>query len=273
MSIREPAVAGYFYPGEPDKLRKELERCLSVRAGFKPALTKRAIGIVAPHAGYIYSGAVAGEVYQHVELPNTFIILSPNHTGAGEPYSIMPEGEWATPLGSARIDEELAKKFMRHCPLLTEDEEAHRAEHSLEVQIPFLQYLKEDFRFVPVTLSYISYKACEEVGRALAQTIQESKDLILIIASSDMNHYESQQTAERKDFLAIEQIKAVDPQGLYETVKKNSVSMCGIIPTTVMLVAARELGARKGELVKHATSGDVTRDYGSVVGYAGLIIS
>jgi AmmeMemoRadiSam system protein B len=268
MAVRRPAVAGYFYPGEPDKLRKELERCLP-----NPAPTKRAIGIVAPHAGYIYSGGVAGEVYQRVELPNRFIILSPNHTGAGEPYSIMPEGEWMTPLGSARIDEELAKKFMERCPLLTEDDEAHRGEHSLEVQIPFLQYLKKDFRFVPVTLSYIPYKACEEVGRALAQIIRESKEPILIIASSDMNHYESQQVAERKDYLAIEKIKAVDPEGLYETVKKNSISMCGIIPTTATLVAAKELGATKGELIRHATSGDVTGDYGSVVGYAGLIVS
>lgn len=268
MPIRKPAVAGYFYPGEPDSLRKELERCLSA-----PPSQKKAIGIVSPHAGYIYSGGVAGEVYQRVELPNRFIILSPNHTGAGEPYSIMPEGEWATPLGSAQIDEELAKKFMGRCPLLTEDLEAHRTEHSLEVQIPFLQYLKKDFRFVPVTLSYISYKACEEVGRALAKTIRETQDPILIIASSDMNHYESQQIAERKDFLAIEKIEALDPQGLYETVKKNGISMCGIIPTTIMLVAAKELGATKGELIRHATSGDVTGDYGSVVGYAGLIIS
>ena len=268
MPIRKPAVAGYFYPGEPDSLRKELERCLSA-----PPSQKKAIGIVSPHAGYIYSGAVAGEAYQRVELPNKFIILSPNHTGAGEPYSIMPEGEWATPLGSARIDEELAKKFMDHCPLLTEDAEAHRGEHSLEVQIPFLQYLKKDFRFVPVTLSYIPYKSCEEVGRALAKTIRETRERILVIASSDMNHYESQQVAEQKDFLAIEKIQAVDPEGLYEAVKKNGISMCGIIPTTIMLVAAKELGATKGELVRHATSGDVTGDYGSVVGYAGLIIT
>lgn len=267
--VRQPAVAGAFYPAEPDKLRKELARCLSEKSGSK----KKAIGIVVPHAGYIYSGAVAGMVYNQTELPERFIILSPNHTGLGEPYSIMPRGEWLTPLGRALIDEELASSFMKNCPLLREDETAHVREHSLEVQIPFLQILKKDFRFVPLTLSFLPFESCKKVGTALARTIREAGENILIIASSDMNHYESQEIAERKDRLAIEKILALDPEGLYETVKKNGISMCGIIPTTAMLVAARELGAKKGELIKHATSGDVTGDYSSVVGYAGLIVA
>ncbi len=269
MVTRRPAVAGHFYPADPDQLRNELKRCLSHQTTQK----KKVIGIVSPHAGYIYSGAVAGEVYGQVEIPDKLMVLSPNHTGEGEPFSIMPEGAWETPLGSAKIDSELASRFMKNCPLLQVDQEAHRSEHSLEVQIPFLQYLKKDFQFVPLTLSYIPFEHCRKIGLALAQTIKESKDPILIVASSDMNHYESQKIAEEKDFLAIKKIEALDPEGLYETVRKNGISMCGIIPTTVMLVAAKELGAKKGELIKHATSGNVTGDYGSVVGYAGLIIS
>lgn len=267
--IRHPAVAGYFYPGDPESLRLELKRCLSHQAPTK----KKAIGIVAPHAGYRYSGGVAGEVYGQVEIPDRLIVMSPNHTGEGAPYSIWPRGEWQTPLGNAKVDEELAAHFMKNCPLLKEDIEAHRGEHSLEVQIPFLQFLKKDFQFVPLTLSHIPFEQCRKVGLALAKTIRESKNPVLIVASSDMNHFENQQVAEKKDFLAIERVRAVDPQGLYETVGKNSISMCGIIPATVLLVAARELGATKGDLVRHATSGDVTGDYGSVVGYAGLIIA
>ena len=275
--IRKPAVAGHFYPADPKKLEEELRRCL---AGTPPSTTapkKKAIGIVAPHAGYKYSGAVAGCLYRQIELPRRFIILSPNHTGHGKPFSIMPRGHWEMPLGPASIDEPLASRFMKNCPFLEEDTGAHAAEHSLEVQIPFLQYLKKDFSFVPVTLSYIPFEHCRLVGEALTTTIQEtlkeSPEPILIIASSDMNHYESQQIAERKDKLAIDKILALDPQGLYETVRKERVSMCGIIPTTVMLAAARRLGATRAELVQHATSGDVTGNHSSVVGYASLIVA
>lgn len=267
--IRKPAVAGYFYPAEPARLRAELERCLATPSSSK----KKAIGIVAPHAGYKYSGAVAGKLFGQLALPEKFILLSPNHTGNGEPFSIMPRGQWELPMGAAEIDEGLATRFMKNCPLLREDALAHQSEHALEVQIPFLQYLKARFRFVPLTLMHISYDHCERVGKALAKTVRESGEEILLIASSDMNHYESQEFAERKDRLAIDQILALDPKGLYGTVKQNSISMCGIIPTTVMLVAARELGAKKAELVQHATSGDVTGDYSSVVGYASLIVS
>jgi MEMO1 family protein len=266
--IRRPAVAGYFYPEEPSVLLRELNRCLSNETSKK----QKAVAVVVPHAGYKYSGAVAGEVYGRVEIPERLVVLSPNHTGEGLPYALMPEGEWLTPLGPARIDAELAARFQKNCPLLRNDAAAHRAEHSLEVQIPFLQRLKDKFLFVPLTLSYIPYERCEEVGLALAKTIREAKEPVLIVSSSDMNHYEDQATTETKDFLAIREIEALDPQGLYETVRGEKISMCGIIPTTVALVAARELGAKKAQLIKHATSGDVTGDYKAVVGYAGLII-
>jgi AmmeMemoRadiSam system protein B len=171
------------------------------------------------------------------------------------------------------VDQPLSQALMKNCPLLEEDLLAHHFEHSLEVQIPFLQYLKMRFTFVPVTLGSISYEQCREVGLALARTIKSFAEPVLMIASSDMNHYEKQAIAEEKDRLAINEILNLDPEGLYNRVKEKNISMCGIMPTTVMLVAAKELGAKKAELVKHATSGDVTGDYGSVVGYASLIVS
>lgn len=266
--IRKPAVAGSFYPSEPDKLRAELDRCLAHPSGDR----QDARAVVVPHAGYKYSGAVAGEVYGRIDIPDRVIILSPNHTGEGAPYSLMPEGSWLTPFGPAKIDSELALRFQAHCPLLRTDAAAHRNEHSLEVQIPFLQRLKKAFSFVPLTLSYIPFEKCVEVGLSLAKTIRETPEPVLIVASSDMNHYEDQATTEAKDLLAIRRIEALDPKGLYETVRQYQISMCGIIPTTVALVAARELGAKKAKLVRHATSGDVTGDHKAVVGYAGIII-
>jgi len=266
--VRKPAVAGYFYPGQTDSLRAELDRCLS----HPPAKKQKALAVIVPHAGYKYSGAVAGEVYGRIETPNRLIILSPNHTGEGHPYALMSEGSWLTPLGAAKIDTKLARRFQELCPRLQEDAAAHRTEHSLEVQIPFLQHLKKDFTFVPLTLGYLPYERCEEVGLSLAQTIRESSEPVLIVASSDMNHYEDQKTTEKKDVLAIREIEALNPKGLYETARDEKISMCGIIPATVALIASRELGAKKATLIRHTTSGDVTGDYKSVVGYAGLVI-
>jgi AmmeMemoRadiSam system protein B len=267
--IRPPAVAGYFYPGDSRSLLAELDRCLP-RAAEKRT---KAVAVVVPHAGYKYSGAIAGEVYSRIEIPERVVVLSPNHTGEGLPYALMTEGAWRTPLGEARIDTKLARRFQNNCPLLEEDEAAHRAEHSLEVQIPFLQRLRPDFAFTPLTLSYVPFERCAELGRALAKTIREVPEPVLIVASSDLNHYQDQATTESKDFAAIRRVEALDPAGLYETVRKERISMCGIIPVTVALVAAKELGAKKAELVRHATSGDVTGDYKAVVGYAGLVIS
>ncbi len=234
---------------------------------------RRAIGLVVPHAGYMYSGAVAGALYRQIDLPQKLIILSPNHTGSGAPCSIDLRDGWETPLGVAPIDRDLGNRFMKNCLSLEEDTEAHLQEHSLEVQLPFLQSLKPDFSFVPVTLSYLPYEICLKIGKGLAETVRSSPEPVLIIASSDMNHYENQQVTLKKNQVAIDQILKLDPEGLYREVKKNGVTMCGIIPTTVMLVAARELGAKKTELIQHKTSGDVTGDYGSVVGYASLIVS
>lgn len=282
--IRQPAVAGTFYPANPKVLRDQIASFL------KPTSTKiSAKGIVVPHAGTIYSGAVAGQVYSQIEIPDRMIILSPNHTGLGVPFSINTEGVWRLPMGDAKIDEKLADRLMKEFPLLEMDTEAHVREHSLEVQLPFIQFIKNGpsphpppsrgggkgeggFSFVPITLGHLSLKQCEELGEALAQVISQEKEPILIIASSDMNHYEDQTTTLKKDQWAIDKILAQDPQGLYETVHDKEISMCGIIPTTVMLGACNQLGATKVRLIDHKTSGDVSGDTRKVVGYAGLII-
>lgn len=265
--IRHAAVAGRFYPSHPEKLVNELKQYLPDNVE-----RRKAVGCVVPHAGYMYSGHVAGAVYAHLELPSRFIILCPNHTGMGTPLSIMTEGEWETPLGRVKVDQPLAKQMARACPLVNEDEMAHRAEHSLEVQLPFLQQLKKDFTFVPIAVGTGSYAPLERLGDAVGRCVAEVSEPVMIIASSDMNHYEEDGLTRRKDQRAIDRVLALDPKGLYEVIKKEQVTMCGYGPAIVMLTAARKLGASKAELVKYATSGDITGDRSEVVGYAGMVI-
>ncbi|MDX1386784.1 MAG: AmmeMemoRadiSam system protein B [bacterium] len=265
--IREPAVAGHFYPGNSQVLRKDVENYLQTEAPPEPAL-----GIVSPHAGYRYSGHVAGAVFSKVKIPNQAIVLCPNHTGMGAFAAINSSGAWETPLGNMDIEESLAKKLMELNPSIEEDDMAHAREHALEVQIPFLQVLNPQCKMVPLCLSHFPYGECERMGQALAQLIKDASEEILLVASSDMNHYENQERTLKKDQMAIDRILALDPAGLYETVHEESISMCGIIPTTCMLIAALALGASEATLVKHATSGDVSGDYAGVVGYAGIIV-
>lgn len=267
MPIRKPAVAGQFYPSDP----KELKAAIAQHTRFT-FIKVNAKGVMVPHAGYMYSGDVAGQVYSHIEIPNHLIILSPNHTGLGVPFSIMSHGAWLTPLGNAIIDEKISDNLIKAFPSLTHDTEAHRREHSLEVQLPFIQHLKGNFTFVPITLGHVSLEDCEAMGKAMARVIQKEKESILIIASSDMNHYEEHKLTLKKDQWAIDQITALDPRALYQTVHERKISMCGIIPTTVMLAACNHLGASKVSLIDHRTSGDVTGDSTAVVGYAGMII-
>ncbi len=266
-SIRKPAVAGSFYPANPEQLKDQLASFI------RPVQKKiRARGIMVPHAGYVYSGKVAGQVYSQIDIPDRIIILSPNHTGLGAPFSINRQGHWQTPMGNVKIDQELAAQLMSRFSLLEEDPLAHAREHSLEVQLPFIQYLKKDFTFVPMTLSHVSIDECLNLGEAIADAIESEKKQILLIASSDMNHYEEHHYTLRVDQLAIDEILKRDPVSLYHTVHKKNISMCGIIPTTVMLAAVNQLGAQKARLVDHKTSGDVSGDYDRVVGYAGIII-
>lgn len=267
MMIREPAVAGRFYPGNPTRLRKEVEDFL--RPAGEP---QKALGVISPHAGYVYSGHVAGAVLGAVQIPKLLIVLCPNHTGNGAWAAINGEGVWRTPMGDVPINSKLAMRLQELYPGLEEDREAHKHEHALEVQLPFLQDLNPDLEFVPLCLSHFSYEECQGLGKALGQLIGETSQEILMLASSDMNHYESQKRTLEKDQMAIDAILEMDPEKLYRTVHEENISMCGIIPSTCMLIAAKVLGAKGARLVKHATSGDVSGDYSGVVGYAGIII-
>jgi len=265
--VRRPAVAGRFYPSRPDVLEKDLRLYLTPAVQRIPA-----IGCVAPHAGYMYSGHVAGAVYARLDLPERFVILCPNHTGMGKPLAIMSEGEWETPLGSARIDTRLALELRKRFPLLNEDAEAHRSEHALEVQLPFIQEQKRDFTFVPIAFGVGAYDVLSAFGVVLANVLAEQPEKVLIIASSDMNHYESDAVTRVKDAKAIDPILKLDARGLFDAVIDNDISMCGYGPAVSMLTAATRLGAKSAELVKYATSGDVSGDREMVVGYAGVVV-
>jgi len=270
MPTRPPAVAGQFYEGTPERLRKQVAQCLD--ANPEPPAKEPFLGAVVPHAGLMYSGHVAGAFYKTAALPKRYVILCPNHTGYGHFAAINREGAWRTPLGDAQVDAALADELMQRAPMLADDWKAHAREHSLEVQLPFLQQqLAGDFTFVPLCLATHNFALCEEIGGAIAEVVR-GRD-IGIVASSDLNHYEDQQTTLRKDQLAIDEVVELDPRGLWDAVDEHDVSMCGFIPTTVMLVAAKALGATRARLLKHATSGDINQDYGHVVGYAAILVS
>ncbi len=268
--IRLPAVAGRFYPSEPRELARQIAEFAPAVAGAEKILAR---GCVVPHAGYLYSGHVAGAVFSLLEIPARCILLGPRHYPRGESMAILSQGSWRTPLGDAAIDAELAGELMQACPRLREDAVAHEREHSLEVQIPFLQRLAPpDFRFVPVVLGADRYPLLEELGHAVAKVVAGQSERVLVIASTDMNHYESDAITRAKDGRAMERMLALDPRGLYDTVRNEGITMCGYAATTAMLVTMRDLGAESGELVRYATSGDVTGEREEVVGYAGLIV-
>jgi MEMO1 family protein len=266
-TVRHPAVAGRFYPSDPKILFYDVRSYQSPQA-----ITSAALGCVAPHAGYIYSGAVAGAVYAQIALPQRIIILCPNHTGKGRPLAIMSSGSWETPLGSAPIDAPLAEDLKNTFPLLTEDADAHRNEHAIEVELPFLQTRLSDFSFVPIALGTAQFEILENLGEAVADVVHARNDNILIVASSDMNHYESDAITRVKDHKAIERMLALDARGLFDVVMKEEISMCGFGPAVVMLTAAKRLGATSAGLIKYATSGDVSGDREMVVGYAGIVV-
>ncbi len=265
--VREAAVAGQFYPATKAELLDAVE-------GFLRGREKkvRARGVIAPHAGYIYSGAVAGAVYAHVEVPRKVIVLCPNHTGLGEPLSIISEGSFRTPLGDAKIDGPLAEALKKSFPLLREDRASQIREHAVEVQLPFLQAVQKELTFVPITVGTGQFEVLTALGVVLAKVIAECGEPVLMVASSDMNHYEDDAETRVKDALAIEQIIGMSPKGLFQTVKGQKISMCGYGPAVAMLTAAVRLGAESAELVKYATSGDVSGDRERVVGYAGIAV-
>ncbi|RLF24207.1 MAG: hypothetical protein DRN15_03560 [Thermoprotei archaeon] len=280
IKSRPPAVAGAFYEGTPESLRRQIEECFlhPLGPGALPKVNRegprRIIGLICPHAGYMYSGPVAAHAYHALAsdgVPDVVVVLGPNHYGIGSPLAIMNQGHWETPLGEVSIDEDVANAIVEYSGIIEVDDVAHMREHSIEVQLPFLQYLYGDsFRFVPITMLMQDLESSRIVGRAIAKAIEDLN--AVIIASTDFTHYEPQENAERKDQEAIKRILALDPEGLVSVVNNLAISMCGVGPVIAMLTACKELGATTCVLLKYATSGDVTGDYTSVVGYGALSV-
>jgi MEMO1 family protein len=268
--VRLPAVAGRFYPSNADELRAAIRQYTKPEADRAPARVKACL---VPHAGYMYSGHVAGAVFARIVVPRRILLLGVRHFPRGEALAILSSGAWRTPLGDAPVDESLASALRTACPLLREDAVAHGSEHSLEVQLPFLQMLTPEFSFVPVALGTVRFEELAEVGRAIARVLKPTKDEVLLLTTSDLNHYEDDVVTRAKDAKAIEQLLAVDARGLYDACRNLEISMCGLGPATAMLTALRELGGAKAELVRYATSADVSGDTSAVVGYAGMIFA
>jgi AmmeMemoRadiSam system protein B len=289
--VRKPSVAGQFYDGVESKLRENIKMCFLDERGPKtiPKIDKngkKLFGLVVPHAGYIYSGAIAAHSYYKLAengFADSFIILGPNHTGIGSGVALMTEGSWETPMGKVHINKNLAKLALKG--IIDRNENAHTYEHSIEVQLPFLQYISEknDFDFIPICMAMQDIETSDEVGKILSDAIEHTNKNTIIIASTDFSHagfnYMSSppegmrvdEYAKKQDHLAIKQILELDPNGLIETVQKNSISMCGYGPVAAMLTAAKNLGASKAELLKYGSSYEVHPST-SCVGYGAIIV-
>jgi MEMO1 family protein len=265
--LRLPIVAGKFYPAHPGELTSLIAKFADKKSAAEPAHVRACL---VPHAGYVYSGVVAGAVFSRIFLPKRILLLGVRHYPRGEALAILSEGSWRTPLGDAAIDSSLAQRLRAACPALREDTVAHSQEHSLEVQLPFLQELDPGFSFVPVVLGTIRFDQLLEVGEGIARVLSEDQEEILVVTSSDMNHYEDDATTRRKDRKAIDCMLQFDAKGLYQVCRDEEISMCGLGPAVAMLTAMQRLGAKKAELVRYATSGDATGDRDAVVGYAGM---
>jgi MEMO1 family protein len=263
---RRPArVAGQFYSANPAHLEEFLKETIP-----QHTVKKKVRGVIMPHAGYVYSGTTAALTIAEVEIPDTVLLLGPNHTGRGFEFSLLDEGVWETPLGNVSVNSVLSRELLRASPLLRADTTAHRDEHSLEVELPFLQFLNKHVTIVPLTISSDNLEECTLVGKTIARCIQ-GKD-VLMLASTDMSHYVTQAVAEQKDKEAIAAILALDEKALAQKVLRLNITMCGFIPVFILLVAAKTLGATQCRLVDYRTSGEVSGDFNQVVGYAGMII-
>lgn len=267
MTVRVPAVAGSFYPGQAETLRRELDGLIAA------ARKERAVAVIVPHAGYAYSGRVAGAVYGRVEIPRDVVILCFNHHGAGSDFAVWPEGAWRTPLGDAPVNAELARAIKEAFLPADFDESGHQDEHSGEVHVPFLQQIRPDVRIAPVALSVGHDEKSVMQLRAFGEALARVPGEFLVVASTDLNHYEDQKTTVEKDEAVIRAIGALDDKALVETIRTREVSMCGFAPTIATIAYARAKGATKASTVAHATSGDVSGDYDRVVGYVGMVIS
>lgn len=264
---REAIVAGQFYPNEADELRRSVTDLLTCD---QPP--RSVIGLMAPHAGYLFSGAIAGRTLGQVKFPSTIVLLGPNHTGFGAPLAVFPPGVWTTPLGNTRIDSLLTKKITDKCSFATIDDLAHRHEHSLEVLIPFIQVQSPQTTIVPICVGPLSLQELLDFGMCLGEILAPLLSDVLLIASSDMTHFESADKARQQDMKALEKVLALDPEGLYKTVRGEGISMCGVLPMIAMLAAARELKATRASLVQYGNSGEATGNRAEVVAYAGVII-
>jgi AmmeMemoRadiSam system protein B len=265
--IRAAAVAGSFYAGTGERLRAQID-------ALRPpdAVVQEALGVVVPHAGYVYSGRVAAAVYARVARPDTWVIVGPNHTGSGAKASVMTYGSWETPLGRTAIDADLGEAILSNSSVLRKDHLAHVREHSIEVQLPFLQVREPGTRFVPIALFSHDYGVCRDVGSAVAAAIRATGRRAVLVASTDMSHYVSRTVAAALDRKAIDAILALDPETLHRVVRREGISMCGFHAVTAVLVAAKALGATTAELVEYTDSGAVTGDATEVVAYAGMTI-
>lgn len=284
MSIRRPAFAGSFYPRDPEELKNEIENCFMNKFGpgkipskivLEETETNRQIlSIVVPHAGYDYSGPVASNAYYRLaqqRKPDLVVVLGPNHRGFGSPIALMGEGEWSTPLGKVKIDEELSRELVRISGLIDLDEEAHRGEHSIEVQIPFLQYIYgSSFKLIPICMGFQDLDTSRELGRSIASLMKDNN--AVLVASSDMSHYVPQKTAEKLDRMVIDAVLQLDEGKLQSNVLSYRMSVCGYGPISTVLVASKLLGAKRAELLSYQTSGDTTGDYSAVVGYCSMAV-
>lgn len=281
MKIRRAAYAGTFYEDQAESLREQIEGCFNHRLGpgalpkIADGAPKDIVGMVCPHAGYMYSGPVAAHSYYHLARdgrPDSVVIFGPNHTGSGSGLAIMREGTWRTPLGEVEIDSAVADNIVKGSSIIDVDESAHMREHSIEVQLPWLQFLYGSrFKFVPICFLMQDFESSREVGIAVAKALKGKNALVL--ASTDMSHYESQKTAETRDKAVLAAAQKLDEKGLYSTVEGLRVSMCGYGPVVAAITAAKDLGAKTGELLCYKTSGDVVGDYSAVVGYASLVFT
>jgi len=265
IMVRKAVASGKFYPANKNSLMLSLEELIPLNE-----LKHNAVGVVSPHAGYMYSGSVAGKVFASIRPKETYILLGPNHTGSGPNFSISNQS-WETPLGKVELDYEICEDIQKQTNLIKEDNTAHVFEHSIEVQIPFLQKISGTCKIVPIAVKRATYSELEEVALSVVSCVKNKKDKIAFVASSDMTHYESQRSADKKDALAIDRMLKMDPKGLFDVVVKNDISMCGVLPVCIMLIAIAHLGANKSKLIQYLDSSFITKDTSSVVGYAGLV--
>jgi AmmeMemoRadiSam system protein B len=278
--IRRPVVAGVFYEGNAEALKVQVENCFLHQFGPRklPEVNvngpRKVLGLVCPHAGYVYSGPVAANAFFSLALdgkPDVVVVLGPNHTGEGSALAVMNEGAWRTPLGDVEVDGEVADDIVKETGIVDVDEVAHRHEHSIEVQLPFLQYLYGDkFKFVPICFLMQDLQSAVEVGRALTEALVDRN--AVVVASSDFTHYEPQASVNRKDLAALKAVEALDVKQFYSVLEEQNVSACGYAPIAALITYAKGLGAQKAELLSHRTSGDITGDTRSVVGYAAVSI-